>query len=236
MLDAVAAEIAGSLALGGPLQEGEPSRWLGEKLLAHCEDESDAVAAECVRLRVDLAAALRTALARWPQAAILLRTGPRETSLVPPVRAEVRGTAGRSVVFDSFTVGSAPACDVQASGDGTVRPLHCVVISMPGGVAVADFWSGAAEKAFVFQHGECITLHIGDKTTVGFGPDARKAIRQLPAKAQASGCNKAGALSKRSTAFISPSRVSSTSSSRSRSPRRRADSLPEGCPAHVEAC
>mmetsp|Transcript_108302 Transcript_108302/g.306980 ORF Transcript_108302/g.306980 Transcript_108302/m.306980 type:complete len:250 (-) Transcript_108302:6-755(-) len=219
MLDAVAAEIAESLALGGPLQEGVPSQWLGAEMLAHSEDESEAVAAECVRLRVDLAAALRAALARWPQAAGLLRAG--ETPLAPAVRAEVRGTAGRSIVCDAFTVGSAPECDVQAVGDSTVRPLDCVVVSLPGGVVVADLWSGAAaKKAIVFQHGERITLHIGDRTAVGLGPDARRARKQLPAAAQASGC-KADALSKRSTAFISPSRVSSTCSSRSRSPRRR---------------
>lgn len=188
MLKAVAAEIAESLALGRHLQEGMPSRWLFNELLAHSEDESEAAAAACVRLRVRLAAALRDALARWPQAERLLCADAEDGEApigAPPVRVEVRGTAGRSLIFDAFTVGSAPECDVQAVGDDTVRPLHCVVLSMPGGVVVADFWSGAAEGAFVLQRGERITLHIGDSTTVGLGPDARKARRQLPAREQA---------------------------------------------------
>jgi hypothetical protein len=243
MLNAVAVEIAESLALDRPLQVGEPSRWLYNELLAHSEDESEAVAAECLRLRVDLAAALRAALARWPQAECLLLAGPSETSSAPPVRAEVRGTAGRTVIFDSFTIGSAPVCDVQAFGDDTVRPLHCVVISMPGGVVVADFRPEAAEKAFVVLHGERLTLHIGDKTTVGLGPDARRARRRFPARARSGCCrasareargaattaaapkigspSKAGARSQGSTTFVSTSRASSLCSSRSRSPRRR---------------
>lgn len=235
MLDAVASEIAESLALDRPLQDGEPSRWLYNELLAHSEDESEAEAAECMRLRVDLAAALRAALARWPQAECLLRAGAGETSSAPPVRAEVRGTAGRSMVFDSFTVGSAPECDVQAFGDDTVRPLHCMVISMPGGVVVADFQPGAAEKALVFLHGERLSLRIGDRTTVGLGPDARRARRQLRAEAQATCCTASaqeeaatGALlSRSSTAFVATSRASSLfSRSRSRSPRRRGASGP----------
>ncbi|CAK0828595.1 unnamed protein product [Prorocentrum cordatum] len=131
-----------------------PSRWLFNELLAHSEDESEAAAAACVRLRVRLAAALRDALARWPQAERLLCADAEDGEApigAPPVRVEVRGTAGRSLIFDAFTVGSAPECDVQAVGDDTVRPLHCVVLSMPGGVVVADFWSGAAEGAFVLH-------------------------------------------------------------------------------------
>jgi len=247
MLDAVAVEIAESLALDMPLQKGEPSRWLCRELLAHSEDESEAVAAECFRLRVDLAAALRAALARWPQAECLLRAGPGETSSGPPVRAEVRGTAGRLVITESFTIGSAPECDVQAFGDDTVRPLHCVVISMPGGVVVANFQPEAAEKAFVFLYGERLTLHIGDRTTVGLGPDARRARRQFQAKAQTScrrasaqgawgasttaaaptdgSLSKAGEPSQGSTTLVAKSRASSLCSSRSRSPRRRGGQL-----------
>jgi len=116
---------------------------------------------------------------------------------VPAVRAEIRGTAGRRVASGSFAVGRAAECEVQAVGDPTVLPVHCIVISVPGGIVVADLWSDAGTTVmqrhnshlpdarlpspacaprtpFVVAHGERVTMRIGARTTLTLGPSAKK--------------------------------------------------------------
>ncbi|CAE8591257.1 unnamed protein product, partial [Polarella glacialis] len=108
---------------------------------------------------------------------------------------EVRGTAGRLVQAASFSVGSAPECDIQACGDPTVLPVQCVVMSLPSCILVADFWSGggtqmmwrmsanelgspifaeARHPTFVVAHGDRVVLRIGDQTTLTLGPSMKK--------------------------------------------------------------
>lgn len=109
---------------------------------------------------------------------------------VPPTRVEVRSTAGRSIISESFAVGRGPECDVQTSGDGTVSRLQFIAVSIPGGVVVADAWSGGGTRvvrrfgaasskpasvpgrrvAFLVPHGERVVFLIGARTTVTFGP------------------------------------------------------------------
>lgn len=190
-------------ALAGTSSCLEASDWrlqlLEELFLAESEDASVAAAATCKLLRRNFAEALHRAISARPDMEHLVAGKPRKGSLAsgPPVRVEVRGTAGRRIVDATFSVGRSPYCDVEAFGDDTVVPLQCLVVSLPGSIVVVDAWSvestrvtwrwGSQEKAppkslapqsgvFVFEHGERAILRIGAQTTVALGP--KQASRQ----------------------------------------------------------
>lgn len=194
-LRAAAKTIVASLKSGEPLQESAPIMKLRDALLAESVDASDAAAARCARLRVELATALWQEIRAHPNLIHLLDDG---EGMVPPVRVEVRGTAGRLVSDEAFCVGSADECDVQAYGDPTVLPLQLLAIALPGGVIIADFWSGggtrmtwrnggrapasplstpAQSAAFVIPHCERVILSIGSRTTIALGPCAEEVSR-----------------------------------------------------------
>lgn len=191
-LRAAATTIVASLESGEPLLEGAPISKLRNALLAESVDASDAAAARCARLREELTTALWQEIRARPQLTHLLDYG---EGMVPQVRVEVRGTAGRLVSDEAFCVGSADECDVQAYGDPTVLPLQLLAIAVPGGVIVADFWSGggtrmtwrnggrapasplsapAQRAAFVIPHCERVILRIGSRTTITLGPCAEE--------------------------------------------------------------
>mmetsp|Transcript_13471 Transcript_13471/g.26465 ORF Transcript_13471/g.26465 Transcript_13471/m.26465 type:complete len:326 (-) Transcript_13471:112-1089(-) len=192
---ALAESIEAALHDGTSFKDSETSGLLREAFLAESEDESEAAAARCAQLRRGLAAALHTACAaRGALNPLLVK--PRRGTCPPPVRIEVRNTAGRCMTQGSFAVGSHPYCDVQVFGDATVQPLHCVVVSLPGGIAVVDAWSrGGTERvsdqydgptpalregsacAFTLPHGQRATLRIG-ATVIALGPPRPRAPKR----------------------------------------------------------
>jgi hypothetical protein len=204
VLRGLADSLAGALAGGSALQEDCPASLLREALLAESEDASEAACGRCLRLRGDLATAAREALGRREGVKALVADALGDAL---PVRVEVRGTAGRSILSPAFTVGSSPHCDVQAVGDATVAPLQCVVVSLPGGVVVCDAWSGgrtsetwrggerpqepvlrptaaAGSTVFFAAYGERVTLQIGAKTTITLATKPKKVpTATAPAKA-----------------------------------------------------
>jgi len=184
---AMAESIVAALHDGTGFKDSESSGLLREAFLGECEDESEAVAARCAQLRHGLAAALRTACAARGALNPLLVKPCRGTS-PPPVRIEVRSTAGRHMTQGCFAVGSHPHCDVQVFGDAAVLPLQCVVVSLPGGIVVVDAWSrGGTQRvsdqydglmppvlegsacAFALPHGQRATLRVG-ATIIALGP------------------------------------------------------------------
>lgn len=210
LLQAAAAAAAESFATRAPLVGTAVAEALVEALLKENADASEAAEARCKVLRSALAKEVCSALAMTPEASELT-AGWEFGGLPKPVRVELRGTAGRSMLAGAFVVGRAAECDVQAFGDETVLPVQCVVISLPGGVLVADFWSeggthvtwrggGAAGEpsspvaagaggladarppAFVVAHGERAVLRVGDRTTITLGPKAPKASKASKAK------------------------------------------------------
>lgn len=193
--EAVARAFTGGLGL----REDGSACLLREALLAESEDVSEAASARCSRIRMDLAAAAREAMRKRPTTETLVANGQGDAL---PVRVEVRGTAARSLLADTFTIGSAPECDVQAVGDATVAPLQCMVIRLPGGVIICDAWShgGTREQfrggerpeepvlkptcstVFFMAYGERLTLRIGAKTTITLATVPRKTAMAASAK------------------------------------------------------
>jgi len=106
----------------------------------------------------------------------------------PSLRVLVRGTAARSLSGDAMvTFGASPCCDVQASGDPSVMPLHLTAFPVVGGVVVVDTWSphGTAisgrgrhgerlmpvlgphcDAALAIPIGERVELLLGERTTI----------------------------------------------------------------------
>lgn len=184
VLKSAADAVALSAATGEAFQVTKQLTQLKEVLLAEHPDASNAARERCLRLRSGLATALRAALVQHPTGRRLLE-GPSP----PKVRIEVRHTAGRMLSEEVFTVGRAAECDVQTTGDPTCSRLQLLVISLPGGLCIADAWSNSGtrvvrreaqetleasvpqhRKAFLLPHGERVTLMTGAKTTVSFGP------------------------------------------------------------------
>jgi len=184
---ALAESISAALNDGTGFQDSEICALLSSAFLGECEDESEAAATRCAQLRRGLAVALRNAFAARGTLNPLLVKRFRGTS-PPPVRIEVRNTAGRYMIRGSFAIGSHPYCDVHVFGDPTVLPLQCVIVSLPGGVVVVDAWSrGGTERvsdqydgpmphlhegsacAFALPHGQRATLRVG-ATIITIGP------------------------------------------------------------------
>eukprot|EP00406_Dinophysis_acuminata_P000071 CAMPEP_0179212002 /NCGR_PEP_ID=MMETSP0797-20121207/826_1 /TAXON_ID=47934 /ORGANISM="Dinophysis acuminata, Strain DAEP01" /LENGTH=341 /DNA_ID=CAMNT_0020917491 /DNA_START=87 /DNA_END=1113 /DNA_ORIENTATION=+ len=246
VLDSMAEAIAASLETGSQLGDDMLPLLLRDMLLEESEDASDEALARCIRLRSDLAVALQRAVAerRGVEASLAGGDGSVPIRMAPPVRVEVRGTAGRHIIYDAFTVGSAPECDIQVYGDSTVHPLHCVVCSLPGGIVVADAWSDGCTSvaqhrgeqrqraAFVLAHGERATVRVGARTTITVGPEASKSALQAP------GADKAPAKQDcdDSTTYDPASPAASRASSRAPGPcarraRGRAPGARAGAPA-----
>lgn len=186
VLMGAAEAIAASLIDGLPL-EVVRLRQLRDALLAENGDASPDAAQRCACLRRGLAKAVRQAVSERAGTSHFLSGGK-----APPARVEVRNTAGRAMVSDSFAVGRAPECDVQTSGDATVSRLQCVAVSLPGGIVVVDAWSSGGTRtvrrfgqanalpqsvpgrrmAFLVPHGERIVFMLGNRTTIALGPPA----------------------------------------------------------------
>jgi len=186
ILRGAAEAIAASLIDGSTLEVSR-LRQLRDALLTENPDASDDAARRCAEIRAGFAVALRDAVRERPMAASLVVGG-----VVPQVRVEVRQTAGRLITHEAFIVGRAAECDVQTSGDATVSRLQFVVVSLPGGIVVADAWSSGGTRvvqrsglakslpasvpgkraAFILPHGEQVILLIGKQTTVTLGPVA----------------------------------------------------------------
>lgn len=196
-LRAAAEAIVESLVSGSPWDDrARALRDLRDAFLAESADSSEAAAQRCESIRRGFATIFSNALARREHAASVLDGGP-----APRVRVEVRGTAGREMLFPAFAVGRASECDVQAYGDLTVSRLQLVVISLPKAIIVIDNWSasgthtlsreassatvmpqsmGRNRVAFVLAHGERVTLRLGAQTTLTFGPSASAIARRNP--------------------------------------------------------
>eukprot|EP00927_Polykrikos_kofoidii_P079257 TRINITY_DN76042_c0_g1_i1.p1 TRINITY_DN76042_c0_g1~~TRINITY_DN76042_c0_g1_i1.p1 ORF type:complete len:989 (+),score=205.67 TRINITY_DN76042_c0_g1_i1:26-2968(+) len=189
VLRGAAEAVAASLVDGAPL---EPSRGalrdFRDALLAEHADADDAAAARCTKLRCGFSAALLAALSSRPKAGPLLLG-----EILPHVRVDVRGTAGRLMTSSAFSVGRASECDVQICGDFTVSRLQLLVVSLPRAIVVIDAWSSGGTRvvrrssevvgelpsstpsrrlAFVLAPDEQATLLVGMKTTVTVGPMA----------------------------------------------------------------
>jgi len=246
VLDSMAEAIAASLETGSQLGDDMLPLLLRDMLLEESEDASDEALARCIRLRSDLADALQRAIAerRGVEASLAGGDGHIPARMAPPVRVEVRGTAGRHIIYDAFTVGSAPECDIQVYGDPAVHPLQCVVCSLLGGIVVADAWSSGCTSveqhgggpwqsaAFVLAHGERATIRIGARTTITVGPEASKSALKAPRADRADEapakqeCDVSttydSCFSSSISALFSSSGSLGSSRSRSRSPRRGA--------------
>lgn len=170
---------------------------LRDALVAENADRDSQAATKCRVLRSALAAEVQQALAAIPAASDLASSWPP----APGVRVEVRGTAARRMTAAAFAVGRSAECDVQLVGDATVMPVHCLVVSLPAGIVLADFWSeggtsviwqrrGALAEggpvsapaeiaAFAVQHGERTVLRLGARTTITVGPSEQDLDRRL---------------------------------------------------------
>lgn len=141
-VQAFAGEVAASLMNGTALQESKASMLFREAALAwgrapRCGDSA-------TKLRRAFVGALLAGVAAQPALAKQLQGEDGLQESVPPSRIKVRGTAGRIVLEDILTVGSAHECTVQIGGDPTVLALQCVVVAMPGGTVLVDAWSGGS--------------------------------------------------------------------------------------------
>eukprot|EP00931_Biecheleriopsis_adriatica_P116420 TRINITY_DN92059_c0_g1_i1.p1 TRINITY_DN92059_c0_g1~~TRINITY_DN92059_c0_g1_i1.p1 ORF type:complete len:770 (-),score=168.76 TRINITY_DN92059_c0_g1_i1:41-2350(-) len=194
--EAIAASLNASAGHGGSAATMEATRQLiqlREVLLAENAAASDDAALRSASLRAGIAAALRTALTAQPQGSVFL-TGSTPS---PKTRVEVRQTAARYMLSEAFTIGRAAECDVQTTGDVTASKLQMLAIALPGGIVLADAWSGNGTRmvrrsgpnhgvlpasvpqrrtAIFVPHGERVTLLTGAKTTVTIGP----AVKDLP--------------------------------------------------------
>lgn len=184
-----AAEAVRASMAGGALPDLSFAEAFRDVLLAENADRSEEAAARCRALRSTFAAAVRRALAEMPETSSLVAGGVGLCGLVPPVHVEVRGTAGRRVSADAFLIGASPECDVQPTGDPTVQPLQWIVVPLPGGIVVVNFWSGGDTRAagsrsssqaepcqsgaaFIVAPGERTLLQLGAQTTITLGPSA----------------------------------------------------------------
>jgi len=168
---------------------------LEEILREHNADKNDEEAEKAREVRESLASTLRQALhlSNSYVAVKLLRQARDTPWPLPPVRVEVRGTAGRSVRGSCFLIGSAAECEVQLFGDASVRPIHSLVFSLPGGLLVVDPLTGGQSRQadggrmavdspsaeaeapqpecfFVFSRSHRRALTLGAKSTIAFGP------------------------------------------------------------------
>lgn len=192
VLRAAAEAVAESLVSRTHLRNATLANALRSSLLAENADANQVAEAHCVAVRCAFADEVQCALSglhgTCVEGAI---SGP-----VPPVRIEIRGTAGRLVFMRAFTVGSAPECDVQVCGDPTVLPLRFVMVPLPCGIVVADFWSRggvpvnrqpakdehasalapARSTARIAAHDERSIIRIGARTTITLGPPAKRRL------------------------------------------------------------
>mmetsp|Transcript_54626 Transcript_54626/g.96942 ORF Transcript_54626/g.96942 Transcript_54626/m.96942 type:complete len:933 (-) Transcript_54626:142-2940(-) len=197
VLQGSAETVAASLLDGLPLEVKRLIQ-LRDALLAENALASDSSAERCACIRSGISSALQLAVgARGLSAApLLLNAGLPDASALPKTRVEVRQTAGRAVLGQAFTVGRAPECDVQTSGDPTVSRLQFVAVWLPGGIVIADAWSSVGTRmirrsalgkklfaslpgqraAFIVPHGERVVLSIGSRTTVTLGPPDSTAV------------------------------------------------------------
>mmetsp|Transcript_22866 Transcript_22866/g.66023 ORF Transcript_22866/g.66023 Transcript_22866/m.66023 type:complete len:285 (+) Transcript_22866:59-913(+) len=191
LLQAVAQAVADMLA-GKPCAPDDGlAKSLSDALLAESPDASDAAAARVAALRAALAMELQDALAAEHSTAHLLRSNGR-TSASSPVRAEIRGTAGRAVTAPLFAVGRAAECEVQVVGDASVLPVQFIALPLPGGIVVADLWSHGGTTAtsdgvpvlpssgherfcaMVVPRCGRTEFRIGARSAVAFGPSMKK--------------------------------------------------------------
>eukprot|EP00449_Zooxanthella_nutricula_P036931 CAMPEP_0198617016 /NCGR_PEP_ID=MMETSP1462-20131121/160181_1 /TAXON_ID=1333877 /ORGANISM="Brandtodinium nutriculum, Strain RCC3387" /LENGTH=339 /DNA_ID=CAMNT_0044348815 /DNA_START=27 /DNA_END=1045 /DNA_ORIENTATION=+ len=208
LLQGSAEAIAQSLATGAALGADEGlSEALKAMLLAESADSSEAAGARRRTLRNALAEEVYCCVALTREASQLVADWdlcPHDAANAPPVHVELRGTAGRSVDEGAFVVGSAAVCDIQAVGDPTVLPVHCIVVPLPETILIADFWSGGSTRrirpefahepaspapplaqraAFVVDRSERVVLRIGAKTTITLGPPSRSVATRRSAAA-----------------------------------------------------
>lgn len=201
VLRAAAEAVVESLVTGAPLSDNAAlAEAFQDALLAENADASEVAAERCKALRSAFAKEVSGALALHAETVQLAAQdcGPGKAE-VERLRVEIRGTAGRALHGGAFVVGRAAECDVQAAGDRTVLPVQCVLVPLPAGVLIADFWSGggtritwrgsaeepaspisspAQRAAFVVARDERVVLRIGARTTITLGP--RKAKRKEP--------------------------------------------------------
>jgi len=184
---AVAETFVAALANSSLLANDISATLLSNTMLRESPDASDAAAIRYMVFRTDLTIAVREALALHPRTEHLSVSG----KTTPPVRVELRGTAGRFIQGGAFSVGSHPLCDVQVCGDTTVVPLQCVVVPLLSGILVADAWSpggsrmtwwraggkaaapelGCSQRqCIMLPHGERIVFRLGQHTVMALGP------------------------------------------------------------------
>jgi len=227
LFEAFAEAAVESLVSGLPFCDRSLSQAVSEAFRSENADAGDEAAARCSTLRAALAAAAYDALARrraeLPEAAWLLTSAAAFAGASPTgsgARVEVRGTAGRQVLAPAFALGCAAECDVQAVGDQTVPPVHCIAVALPGGVLVVDLClrpsarcsddaqgdespvallTAAPQRAvFAVAWGKRVVHRIGARTRVAFGPSAAQAERLARQRALTE------ALAKRSGADAAP--------------------------------
>jgi len=194
-----AAALAESLASGFPIADEGIAESIREVLFSESADASDEAAERCALIRTALAREVCETLRLDARTVHLLGEDGGDVDLStwvpPPVRVEIRGTAGRLVSHGVFAIGSSPNCEVHLLGDASVLPLQCLVISLPGGIVTVDLWSdngtcmnfhqrhGHAgettstvthKNCLLIAHGDRATFQVGQRTTVSFGPSAKK--------------------------------------------------------------
>mmetsp|Transcript_101468 Transcript_101468/g.326082 ORF Transcript_101468/g.326082 Transcript_101468/m.326082 type:complete len:301 (+) Transcript_101468:45-947(+) len=216
LLKAVASELAEVLSSRdeAPPRSAALAEALRRALLANNADAGGEAAERCQALREVLASEVRKAIhaAAVPATLRLLRQGRGLPWPLPPVRVEIRNTAGRAVKGSAFCIGSAPECEVQLAGDEAVQPVHCLVVPLPGGIVVVDLGSDEGSRmswhrsplavefaaaspsapperhsgAFAVAYGERTLLRFGARTTVTVGPSVTKSQGALEQRSFAS--------------------------------------------------
>mmetsp|Transcript_126142 Transcript_126142/g.362835 ORF Transcript_126142/g.362835 Transcript_126142/m.362835 type:complete len:281 (-) Transcript_126142:142-984(-) len=215
---AFARDAALALATDACLQPSETAARLAEALSAEGLDmmKTDRPAAS---LRSALVAEFQKAAICLPPALVRLSGAAvgvwSEARPAPPVRVQVRGTAGRSVFGGAFTVGSGDGCDVQVRGDASVQATQLLVLSLSdargrGLCVVADAWSGGSTQLvargrrgqdlvpclgaslaeiLIVEEGQRVELQIGDATTVTLEPLPVRAVpKPAPVAGDVAGC------------------------------------------------
>lgn len=195
MLKCACDAIAAALLDGVPVHQDNSIRLLCEKFLEDDGDQSDEAAARAKSLRCEFATALRkTLIERGIEAYKRSDQGEHvEENCFPPVRIEVRETAGRYLLGGSFSVGSASECDVQLYGDENILAVHCIAVAMPGGLILIDTSSGSKTVmshrssmrplsqptcgVSVVSGDERVTYSLSAHTTITVGPRNRDASR-----------------------------------------------------------
>lgn len=211
ILRAVAEAVADSLASGmPPPQNPTLASALQYALIAESVDAGKAAEARYYAVRRAFSEEVRCAVKASPEASehcagAVCQEQSSKPRALRPIRVEVRGTAGRAMLADSFAVGSEPECDVEVFGDCSVLPLQFVVVSLPSCILVVDFWSGGRTRltwrasadepgapvishsseqqaVFVVAHGARAILQISDSATVTLGPSMKKLTKSRKKK------------------------------------------------------